>query len=56
MNSILRARSCRCSRAWNRSTTWVASGDFAVAMFQGGAVTEDGELADVVRAEAENTD
>ena len=34
MNSSLRARSCRCSRAWNRSTIWVASGNLAVAMLQ----------------------
>jgi hypothetical protein len=34
MNSRERARSCRCSRAWNRSTIWVASGNFAVAMPQ----------------------
>ena len=34
MNSRERARSCRCSRAWNRSTIWVASGNLAVAMFQ----------------------
>jgi hypothetical protein len=34
MNSSLRARSWTCSRAWNRSTIWVASGNFAVAMFQ----------------------
>jgi len=27
-------RECRCSRAWQRSTIWVASGNFAVAMFQ----------------------
>ena len=27
MNSRRRARSCRCSRAWNRSTMWVASGN-----------------------------
>jgi hypothetical protein len=34
MNSRERVRECRCSRAWNRSTIWVASGNFAVAMPQ----------------------